>query len=261
MKRPSRGTRHGLLLFSYFFAPEKRETFCEICSFWTAEREKATFIIFFFFLSLWSLTGLMAANRLLAQSTQIHKQQMEVQENPRIPIYNDGKKKTTVTWKEKVVKTVCEMSKYLTVIPLLREMCFPAIIPGWWREKKNNCGKWTFLRLSLLGKWAHVIWSWNNPLLHFYFYYYIYPAGFLLLILFLKSMVEDVSIHPLITGFMSVLMAEDKMADHFCWPPADISHSCRICLYFFPFFHSRHTPPSIFLFFLNVIVSVPVRWL
>lgn len=58
-------------------------------------------------------------------------------------------KKTTVTWKEKSWKKVCEMSQYLTLIPLLREMCFPAIIPGWWRK---NYRKLKFLWLSF---WAN----------------------------------------------------------------------------------------------------------
>lgn len=131
-------------------------------------RKENLYIIFFFFLSLSSLTGLTAANRLLAKSTQNRKRRMEVQENSRVPIYNDGEKKTTVRKKEKLPKNLCEMSKYLTLIPLLKEMCFPAIIPGWWR-KKNDCGKRTFLQLSFLGKWAHVIWSWNDPLLIFLF--------------------------------------------------------------------------------------------
>lgn len=60
---------------------------------------KSNLYIYFFFLS--SLTGLTAANRLLAKSTQIRKRQVEVRENSRVPIYNDGEKKTTVRWKEK----------------------------------------------------------------------------------------------------------------------------------------------------------------
>ena len=137
------------------------------------KKEKVTFIFFFlsfFFLSLSSLTGLTAANRLLAKSTQICKHRVEVWVNSRDPIYNDGGKKDDCNMKrKKIPKNLCEMSKYLTFIPLLKEMYFSAI-PGWWRKKKNNCGKRTFLRLYLMSKWAHVIWSWTNRLLDLLFY-------------------------------------------------------------------------------------------
>lgn len=40
--------------------------------------------------------------------------------------------------KRKFLKQVCEMSKYLTLIPLLRQTCvFPIIIPVWRKKKRQ----------------------------------------------------------------------------------------------------------------------------
>lgn len=73
---------------------EMRDIFRNLFFLDCGERKSNLYIYIFFFLS--SLTGLTAANRLLAKSTQICKRQVEVRENSHVPIYNDGEKKTTV---------------------------------------------------------------------------------------------------------------------------------------------------------------------
>lgn len=146
------------------------------------------------------------------------------------------------------------MFKYLTLI--LLPVCFPAIIPGWRRKKKTTAGNIWFS--FFLGKWAHVIWSWNNPILIFFFFYYsIATTGF-----FSPDLVPNINggkcfyTSLSISGFISVLMAKDKMADHFSWPAPASPPPDRFVFLFFFFFHSRLPPSSIFLFFLNVIVKV-----
>lgn len=133
------------------------------------------------------------------------------------------------------------MSKYLTLIPLLREMCFPTIIPGWWR--KNDYGKLKFL--SFFGQWGKVIWSWNNPLLDF-FLHFISITGFYFLLLFLTWWRKTFLYNLSIIGFISVFMVGDKMAGHFTWPPLTSPPPARICLYFslysFQTYSSQYLP-------------------
>lgn len=118
-------------------------------------------------------------------------------------------KKTTVTWKEKSWKKVCEMSQYLTLIPLLREMCFPAIIPGWWRK---NYRKLKFLWLSF---WANEQ-MWYGFETIFFFNYSISPT---LLPAFILDPWRKTFLYILsIIGFISVFMAGDKMAGYVNWP-------------------------------------------
>lgn len=104
MKRPSHGTLPGLLPFFFFLISllwRNERHFQEFVLSGPRREKKETFL-YFFFLSLSSLTGLTAANRLLAKSTQIRKRRMAVRENARVPIDNDGeKKKTTVRKKRK----------------------------------------------------------------------------------------------------------------------------------------------------------------
>lgn len=136
------------------------------------------------------------------------------------------------------------MSKYLTLIPLLREMCFPAIIPGWWRK---NYRKLKFLWLSF---WANEQMWYGVETIFFLNYYSISPT---LLPAFILDPWRKTFLYILsIIGFISVFMAGDKMAGHVNWPlPTSPAPTCLLFL----FSHFRHTPPSIFMFFLNVIVK------
>lgn len=99
-----------------------------------------------------SLTGLTAANgqsKLCGKSTHRKMENSssleDVQQNSSIPIFSTLLKKKTVPWKEKkILKKVCEMSKYLTLIPLLREMCFPCYHSSL-EKKMTDSGKLKFL--------------------------------------------------------------------------------------------------------------------
>lgn len=90
----------------------------------------------------------------------------DVQQNSSIPIFSTLLKKENCTMKRKrkILKKVCEMSKYLTLIPLLREMCFPYYHSC--LEKKNDydSGKLKFLCIFLLvteQMWFG-FWTWNH---------------------------------------------------------------------------------------------------
>lgn len=104
-----------------------------------------------------SLTGLMAANgQTLREEHTNKKKKKEVnggslegvrQQNSSIQNFLDSiKKKDNCNMKRKL-KKVCEMSEYLTLIPLLREMCFPCYHSCLEKKNDNESGKLKFLCL------------------------------------------------------------------------------------------------------------------
>lgn len=161
------------------------------------------------------------------------------------------------------------MSKYLTLIPLLREMCFPYHHSCLGEEKK----KITILEngnfyVFSFGNWANVIWVMKmNSCIHaFPFNSIRHLQSAFVLHLFLFCVRQIVCVHPLWRKqtlsvrhvfficfiSISVYLARDKMAGGFIWQAPSLS--CHVCLVSL-LLHSKHTPPSIFLFFLNVIVK------
>lgn len=121
-------------------------------------------------------------------------------------------KKTTVTWKEKSWKKVCEMSKYLTLIPLLREMYFPALIPDWWRKKQLR--ETEISMAFFLGKCDLEHLKQSFPRFFFLFHLSSSSCFYSKLDSWRKTFLYILSI----IGFISVFMAGDKMAGHFNWP-------------------------------------------
>lgn len=175
--------------------------------------------------------------------------------------------------KRKILKKVCEMSKYLTLIPLLREMCFPYYHSC--LEKKNDydSGKLKFLCIFLLvteQMWFG-FWTWNHLFffskgeqsLSFWFHLSssIYFLSFFLCMAGSMSpyLVEKAgSVHP--SCFLNLfsiyfcLYGRRQDGSRFVMTGSVDSRSCHVRLVSL-FLHSKHTPPSIFLFFLNVIVK------
>lgn len=86
----------------------------------------------------------------------------DVQQNSSIPIFSTLLKKRQLYHekKRKILKKVCEMSKYLTLIPLLREMCFPYYHSCLEKKMTMVLGNWNFYVFSF-GNWANVIWVLN----------------------------------------------------------------------------------------------------
>lgn len=136
-----------------------------------------------------SLTGLMAANGQTLREEHTNKKRRwtavpwKVYDNRTLvfKIFSTLlKKKDNCNMKRKL-KKVCEMSEYLTLIPLLREMCFPCYHSCLEKKNDNESGKLKFLCLFLflflfffLGKWANVIWIPNMKpliLLSFFFFF------------------------------------------------------------------------------------------
>lgn len=157
------------------------------------------------------------------------------------------------------------MSKYLTLIPLLREMCFPYYHSCLEKKMTMILGNWNFYVFSF-GNWANVIWVMNmkprillfqrrssSPFIPFhlssskYFLsipfslygrlYVNIPCG--------ESRLDLSSMFFYLFYIYFCLYGEAGSID---------SPSCHVCLVSL-FLHSKHTPPSIFLFFLNVIVK------
>lgn len=107
--------------------------------------------------SLSSLTGLMAANGQKQTLWEEHTNKKvkgssleDVQQNSSIPIFSTLLKKRQLYHekKRKILKKVCEMSKYLTLIPLLREMCFPYYHSCLEKKMTMILGNWNFYVFS-----------------------------------------------------------------------------------------------------------------
>lgn len=115
----------------------------------------------------WQPTG--EAN-FAGKSTQIKKVNRrslkDVQQNSSIPIFSTLLKKRQLYHekKRKTLKKVCEMSKYLTLIPLLREMCFPYYHSC--LEKKKWRWFWeteiSMYFLLVIEQMWFGFWSWNR---------------------------------------------------------------------------------------------------
>lgn len=80
------------------------------------------------------------------------------------------------------LKKVCEMSEYLTLIPLLREMCFPCYHSCLEKKKwqwiwETEISMFVFFFFSFfLSKWANVIWVPNmKPLILLSFFFNSIP--------------------------------------------------------------------------------------
>lgn len=139
-KMPSCGTQPGLF-FYYFLRNERHFGESVLSGLW--ERDAAGKRLVFFFCPAQAWLDWLQPIGFLQRAQKFNNGGWRFKGT--LVFWFTTIKKTTVTWKEKSWKKVCEMSKYLTLIPLLREMCFPAIIPGWWRK---NYRKLKFLWLS-----------------------------------------------------------------------------------------------------------------
>lgn len=170
------------------------------------------------------------------------------------------------------------MSKYLTLIPLLREMCFPyyhsclekkmTMILGNWNFYVFSFGKSSKCDLGSDHETTHSPFSKGGkflsfPILHMSSSIYSLSCiySFLLCMAGCMSpyhMETAASIHPPCFIFYLFyiyfcLYGWRQDGSHFIWQ-APLTHPPATFVRFL-FLHSKHTPPSIFLFFLNVIVK------
>lgn len=99
-----------------------------------------------------------------------------------------------------------------------------------------------------LGKWANVIWSWNN----FFLIINLFHQLFFLLLFLIHGGRHFYTSSPLLVLFLSLWLETRWRAMSI--GPCQYLQPWLVCLLFL-FSHFRHTPPSIFLFFLNVIVK------
>lgn len=168
---PSCGTQPGFLLCFLFPCSGKMRDilgnlffldFGERCSWKTT-----VWFFLLFFLTCSSLTGLMAANRLLAKSTQIGVRWMEVQENSSVPIYNY--KKDNCNMKRKILKKKFVKCLNIWLSFHYTEKCIS--LPSFLIDEEKKQLRETEISMAFfLGKWTNVIWNiWNNPSLDFFF--------------------------------------------------------------------------------------------
>lgn len=151
----------SLLFYLSFFSGEMRDILGKfwIHSCWssTVERDTLQLKKRLCLSSLSSLTGLMAANGQKQTLWEEHTNKKvngssleDVQQNSSIPIFSTLLKKRQLYHekKRKILKKVCEMSKYLTLIPLLREMCFPYYHSCLEKKMTMILGNWNFYVFS-----------------------------------------------------------------------------------------------------------------
>lgn len=157
--------------------------------------------------------------------------------------------------RRKILKKVCEMSKYLTLIPLLRQMCFP-YSHSCWGEKMT----WWFWEISLSffffffleEMWFGFEPCRDTPELHLSTSIF-FSVLHLILFLYVSISCEEsrYRIPDTSSIFLSLLLL------FILGWSRDDSHSICFChlFFFLPPSISELSPPSIFLFFLNVIVK------
>lgn len=124
-------------------------------------------------------------------------------------------------------------------------MCFPAIIPGWWRK---NYRKLKFLWLSF---WANGQ-MWYGVETIFFLIIILFHQLFFLLLFLIRGRRHCYTSSSLLVLFLSLWLETRWRA--MSLGPCQHLRPLLVCLLFL-FSHFRHTPPSIFLFFLNVIVK------